>query len=82
MTTALPTCRRMSQLVSEAEDRPLGMRERLLLVVHTLYCGSCRAFRRQIRLLRRNMRELGESLTLSSESRARIEQALRDAESS
>ena len=50
------TCKDASRLVSEAEDRPLGLRERLGLRLHLWICANCRRYERQIRFLRKALR--------------------------
>jgi len=43
----LPTCRDVTRLVLEGEDRPLSRTERWALRVHWLICDACRHFRKQ-----------------------------------
>ena len=50
------TCRQVSHLVSEAEDRRLGLLERWRLRVHLRVCEGCRNFHNQIRFMRRIVR--------------------------
>lgn len=45
-------CRETTRLISEAQDRRLGLGERLQLRVHLLYCGGCRRFGTQMDVLR------------------------------
>lgn len=77
------TCKDASHLISERQERPLGLRERLGLWLHLLICAYCRAFERQVAMLSRAMRELGrrggadaDGIDLSPEARARIRAAL------
>jgi hypothetical protein len=51
-----PSCREVSQLLSQAQDRPLGMRERFAIHVHLPLCEACRNFRAQLDILRAAMR--------------------------
>ncbi|MBL8446321.1 MAG: zf-HC2 domain-containing protein [Zoogloeaceae bacterium] len=44
-------CRQATQLCSEERDRPLSLRERVALRLHTLICDSCANFRRQMDFL-------------------------------
>jgi hypothetical protein len=78
-------CRRASELISEAMDRRLSLRERFFLRIHLLLCGACRTYRRQLALIRRSLREgartvddLVESagVGLSAEARERIARAI------
>ena len=45
-------CRAVTQIVSEAMDRPLPLRRQLWMWIHLMMCGRCAAFRKQIWLLR------------------------------
>jgi hypothetical protein len=47
------TCRQVSHLVSEAEDRRLGLLERWRLRVHLKVCEGCRNFQDHVRFMRR-----------------------------
>ena len=49
----IPTCRETSELLSQAQERTLTMRERLLVHVHLPLCNGCRNFRAQLAFLRR-----------------------------
>lgn len=50
------SCKEVTRLLSEAEERPLGVRERVALRLHLLICDGCTNFRRQIIFLRRSAR--------------------------
>lgn len=50
------TCKEVSMLLSQAQDRPLGLRERLFLQLHLLLCRGCANFRRQLSLMRAAIR--------------------------
>jgi hypothetical protein len=72
------SCRRATELASQALDRPLTRRERFALGLHTLICGWCRRYRAQLDRLREAMRRYGESGPgLSPERRARIVRGMR-----
>lgn len=45
-------CRQVSHLLSEAQDRPLPLGERLPLRWHLFICVGCRNYGRQLELLR------------------------------
>ena len=77
------TCKDASQLISERQDRKLGLRERLGLRLHLWVCKSCRLFEQQMGQLRRALHrgwregDLPPELPLPKEARERIRQALR-----
>jgi hypothetical protein len=50
------TCKEVSMLLSQAQDRRLGARERLFLQLHLLVCHGCANFRRQLALMRAAIR--------------------------
>jgi hypothetical protein len=80
-------CEGASALASRELDEPLGPGERLAMWGHLLACGPCRRFHRQVRFLRRALRErhAGPVATddgresLSPEAKARIERAIAEA---
>lgn len=48
----MPTCKDVSILVSDAQDRRLTARECFQVRLHLLICIACRNFAQQLRLLR------------------------------
>lgn len=46
------TCREITHLVLEGEDRALPASERLVLRMHLLACKACPRFVRQVQLMR------------------------------
>lgn len=40
----MKNCRQITQLASDAQDRPLGTGEKLQLHSHIMMCRGCRAF--------------------------------------
>ena len=52
----IPSCRHTSELLSQAQDRPLTLREKLLVHVHLPLCNGCRNFRVQLDFIRRAAR--------------------------
>lgn len=50
------SCKEVNRLLSEAQDRPLGLRERLPLRLHLVMCQGCRNFEKQLDLLRQASR--------------------------
>jgi hypothetical protein len=75
-------CRQTSQLLSQSQDRPLSLQERLSLRLHLLLCAACQRFARQLRFLRQAIVALDaraaqdDTIQLSDKARARIKQAL------
>lgn len=77
------TCKEATRLISERQERPLGLRERWSLRLHLWICVYCRRFERQLsmmrlalRQLRRNTEQDIEGLDLTPEARERIRRAL------
>ena len=52
------TCKDASALLSQAQDRPLGLRERLVLKLHLLLCHGCTHFGRQLKLIRATVQRI------------------------
>ncbi|HET9663548.1 MAG TPA: zf-HC2 domain-containing protein [Burkholderiales bacterium] len=52
----IPTCREVSELLSQAQDRPLTFREKFSVHVHLPLCQACRNFRTQLDVLRTMVR--------------------------
>lgn len=50
------SCKEVTRMVSQGEDRSLAFGERLSLRVHLAYCRGCRNMRRQLAFLRRAVR--------------------------
>jgi ATPase subunit of ABC transporter with duplicated ATPase domains len=50
--SSLLTCKEASVLLSQGQERRLGLRERLVLKIHLLICDGCTNFSRQLALLR------------------------------
>ena len=53
----IPTCREVSELLSQAQERPLTFREKFALYVHLPLCNGCRNFRTQLAFIRRAVQE-------------------------
>ena len=49
----IPSCRATSELLSQAQERPLTLRESLLVRIHLPLCNGCRNFRTQLAFMRR-----------------------------
>ena len=52
----IPSCRHTSELLSQAQDRPLTFGEKVLVYVHLPLCNGCRHFREQLAFMRRAAR--------------------------
>jgi hypothetical protein len=52
------SCRETSELLSQTQERRLGLRERLGLRLHLLLCDGCANFGRQLELIRAAIRRL------------------------
>lgn len=46
------TCKEISMLLSQSQERPLGPLERLAVALHLLICRGCANFSRQLEFLR------------------------------
>jgi hypothetical protein len=55
------SCCEVTRLVSEAQERPLGLQERMSLRMHTTLCSACRKFEDQLSTIRTAMRNLAQS---------------------
>jgi len=81
----MPSCRSVTRIVSDALDRRLPWRRRVVMRWHLLICPKCARFRRQILFLREIinryvlMERKGRPFlpaVLAPETRARIRRAL------
>ena len=75
------TCKDASHLISERQERPLGVRERWALRLHLWLCDGCRHFERQLAFMRQALRQLGrvaeaDGADLAPDARERIRKAL------
>jgi hypothetical protein len=52
----IPNCKETSQLLSQAQDRPLGFIERLRMRLHLAICDRCRRVSKQFDFLRAAVR--------------------------
>ena len=51
-------CKQVSHRLSEAQDRPLTVTERLPLTLHLAMCQGCRNYRKQLDFLRAACQQL------------------------
>lgn len=56
-------CRQATELMSQEQDRPLSLAERLGLRLHVLICTGCSNYRRQMGVLRAACRRFGSGGT-------------------
>jgi hypothetical protein len=54
------SCKEVTRLVSERQDRSLGFGERVALRLHFAICRGCRNAEQQLEFLRRAMARLAE----------------------
>lgn len=52
----IPTCQETSELLSQRQDRPLRLIERVGLYLHLAVCTGCRQFGRQLAFMRTALR--------------------------
>ncbi len=53
------SCREATALMSQEQDRRLGLGERVALRLHVLICAGCNNYRRQMQVLREACRRFG-----------------------
>lgn len=51
------SCKDATRLLSEAQDRKLGLSERMSLEIHLAICHGCNNFGKQMRFLRQACRD-------------------------
>lgn len=54
------SCKQATELVSRAQETPLGFRQRMALRLHLLLCDGCARFSKQMGFLRQAMRRYRE----------------------
>lgn len=54
------TCKEVTRLVSQGEDRDLAFGERVMLRLHFSICRGCRNARKQLKFLRLAVRKLSQ----------------------
>lgn len=50
--THMLSCKEVTRLLSQGEDRPLSFRERVKLRLHLMVCTACTRFSRQLAFMR------------------------------
>lgn len=84
----LPPCSVIVPLLSEARERPLNLRETIVLKLHLFTCKACRRYEAQIEKMSQmvkpqieeNARAAEPSAKLTTDARARIRAALKAAQ--
>jgi predicted anti-sigma-YlaC factor YlaD len=77
------TCKNTSRLISEGQERQLGLKERIKLRLHVWMCSNCRHFEQQIVTMQKIMRDewkqeiLPANKQLPSEAQERIRKILK-----
>ncbi|MFL0797870.1 MAG: zf-HC2 domain-containing protein [Cellvibrionaceae bacterium] len=56
----MKSCKEISRLVSESQDRPLSLMEKMSLRVHTFICGNCKNFEKNISFLQSAVKEFSK----------------------
>lgn len=54
------TCKELSVLASQRQERTLTLRERLALRIHLVVCEGCRHAAKQLEFIRRAIKQLAE----------------------
>lgn len=84
--SAVFSCREAARLISESQDHPLVMHQRIALRIHLLLCAACRSYERQIIFIDEVFRlrglkgnpDLPTSTSLDAAARERIRSHLAD----
>jgi len=59
-------CQRATQLISQAQERPLSLSEKISLKVHLLMCSGCKNFSLQIPFLSQAMKAYAKGMDETS----------------
>ncbi len=51
-------CKQNTELLSQAQDRPTTLKERLQMRMHLIVCKGCRNFEKQLAFIRKAARDL------------------------
>jgi len=60
-------CQQATRLMSEAQERPLSLREKVALKLHLLICSGCKNFSLQIPFLSQAMRAYAKGTDAESD---------------
>ena len=79
----LPPCQNTVETISQSMERPLSLKERILLKLHLWICAWCQWYLEHLQLIRETARakadeapDLATGATLSDEARERIRRNL------
>jgi len=75
----MPTCKEMTELLSDAIETPQPWPKRCAMQLHLLVCKTCRRYNRQIQLIQQafhKIDERGRIFSLSEEAKKRIKAKL------
>ena len=84
MARMMPSCKDVSEMISQGIDGDLPFRKRVSVRLHVSLCCFCRRYEKQIHLLRRGFGCYADpdknpaEKSLSPEAKARLEKALAD----
>ncbi len=84
MARVMPSCKEISEQISQALDRQLPLRRRLSIRLHVTMCSFCRRYEKQLRLLRHGFTSYADpeknmsERSLSPEARAKLKKAIGD----
>jgi len=79
LLSVLPPCREAVVLVSQSMERPLSLRERMMLKLHLWVCAWCTRYMEQLHTMRKIMRNQSVDSGapgLPEEARERLKRAL------
>ena len=81
----MPSCKNVTQIISQSHDRTLTLREHIAIKLHLFICYPCRRFVRQLTILTTVLQRLlkedipSDDSALASAARQRIRERLQDA---
>lgn len=55
-------CKQNTELLSQALDRPITVREKLAIRLHLMMCRGCRNFEKQLIFIRKVSRKMADKL--------------------
>ena len=53
------SCKHATKLMSQSQDKPLGLKERVGLRFHLMMCSGCNNYNKQMEFIRRACRRIG-----------------------
>lgn len=62
------SCKEVTELCSQEQERSLRLGEQLPMGAHLMMCSGCRNFRRQMKTLRQVMRAYADGLAITTDS--------------